>query len=446
METPIYTRLIEYSRKNRISFAMPGHKNMRGLATDLLCCDVTELAATVDLQEECETVKRANKLISEYYGTEKSFILTGGSTLGVQVMLASVLKPGDTLLAFADCHMSVINTCAVCGYKLRLAQVEYDDELFVSGEVCDFNIGKDIKAVLVTSPNYYGIIKNIDYIAEKCRSAGVPLLVDEAHGAHLADKSAVHHGADMVCHSAHKTLGALTGAAYLHICGKNISVSRVKRAIRAFGTSSPSYVIAASADFARAVLAEKDYSDTADECRNFKAAITDRTEISALKNDDETRIVLNFSKYAVTGFDIDKRLSQYYGIDAEMADSSNIVLIATPYNTHSDFMSLYHALLDITDGLKPAEGRNGTIPPPGFDGVISPAEAWYADTEWVNIDEAEGRVSAALVTVYPPGTAVIVTGGMINAEQIKYIKRISEFGGRITGISDNKIEVVKWRE
>ncbi len=439
METPIYTRLTEYHRKNRISFAMPGHKNLRGLAPDLLKCDVTELSQTVDLHSECETVARANNLLSEYYGTKKSFIMTGGSTAGIQAMLASVLKPGDILLAFSDCHMSVINTCAICGYKLKLVGVEYDKDFLVPRNNSEFEIDKNIKAVLVTSPNYYGIAKDIVRLSEKCKMADIPLLVDAAHGAHLK----LAASADMVCHSAHKTLGALTGAAYLHICSDRIDIKRVKRALRSFQSSSPSYVIAASADTARAVLEETNYSEIIDECRRFKSAITDMTEIKALENDDITRIVLNFSSYNITGFEVDRRLSEYFGIDIEMSDYSNIVLIATPYNTHGDFMSLFHALRDIISGLEPKTEKEIIVPPPVSEYVISPSDGWYADTEWIDIDKSEGRTSAATVTVYPPGTAVIVTGGKISKEAICYLQASQELGAKLTGISDNKIEVVK---
>ncbi len=454
METPIYTRLTEYHRKNRISFAMPGHKNLRGLAPDLLKCDVTELLQTVDLHSECETAERANTLLSEHYGTKKSFIMTGGSTAGIQAMLASVLKPGDTLLAFSDCHMSVINTCAICGYKLKMVAVKYDEEFLVPRDIPDIEIAEDIKAMLVTSPNYYGITKDIVGLAYKCSRANIPLLVDEAHGAHFEATtddgvvgmqtpiSAVSLGADMVCHSAHKTLGALTGAAYLHVCSERIDINRVKRVLRSFQSSSPSYVIAASADFARAALEETDYACIVDECNQFKNAITDMTKIKALPNNDKTRIVLNFSAYSITGFEVDKRLSEYYGIDIEMSDYSNIVLIATPYNTHSDFMVLFHALRDITSGLELSNKKDILVPPPVPDGVISPSDGWYADTECIDIDKSEDRISASTVTVYPPGTAVIVTGGRITKEAISYIKMSQKLGAKLTGISDNGIEVV----
>ena len=447
MEAPIYNRLIEYHRKRRISFAMPGHKNGRGLMPELYQCDVTELSATVDLHHEDEYVKRANELLSERFGTKRSFIMTGGSTAGVQAMISSVCRPGDTVLASADCHKSVVNACAICGCRLRLIPTRTDDEFAVPCGLCDFDITDDVKAVIVVSPDYYGRVKNIEYIAKKCHDAKVPLLVDEAHGAHFtADdrfpESAVELGADMVCQSAHKTLNALTGAAYLHVMGDRVDLKRVKRALSAFQSSSPPYPVAASADTARAALSEISYDDIIKECSEFKKAIANTTKIKALANDDETRIVLCFREYETTGFEIDRLLSERYGIDVEMADHMNIVLIATPWNEHRDFMALFRALHDICDGLNGREKEIKVKLPPPHSGVLSPSSAWYADTEMIRIDEAEGRMSAQTVTVYPPGIAVILPGTVVRKEDIQYITELEKEGAKISGTEDNRIEVV----
>lgn len=446
METPVYTRLAAYHKKNRISFAMPGHKNMRALAGDLEQCDVTELAATLDLHHEDETVSRANELLSELYGSIRSFIMTGGSTAGVQAMLAGTLRPGDTLLASADCHKSVINTCALCGFRLRLLPVRYDEQFMIPSVTEDFEITPDIGAVMVTSPNYYGMAKDISALADKCHRAGVPLLADEAHGAHFIaseefPETAVKQGADMVCQSAHKTLNALTGAAYLHICSGRVDTERVKRALRSFQTSSPPYPIAASADIARATLARTSYDNIIKECRDFCGAVQSMTGIRILKNDDPTRIVLNFGAYDTTGFAVNNRLSEYYGIDAEMADLANIVLIATPWNTHSDFMSLFQALRGITDNLRPCE-KAGVAMPPVCTETVSPAEGWFARTELVPLTASAGRVCAAAVTPYPPGTVLILPGMVITKEQTEYVLRLLSAGAQVSGITDNRIEVV----
>ena len=137
-------------------------------------------------------------------------------------------------------------------------------------------------------------------------------------------------------------------------------------------------------------------------------------------------------------------LSEHFGIDVEMADNLNIVLIATPWNKHSEFMELFAALRDITDMIPKRKERPAFKLPPDKTGVISPADGWYGDTECVDLDDAENRVSAAVIAAYPPGTAIVITGETITREQIEYIKLLEGFGAEITGTdSSSKIEVVK---
>ena len=451
MKAPIYEKLIEYHNKNRISFAMPGHKNGRGLPSGLINCDVTELDATDDLRRPREAVTEAQRLLAKLYGAQRSYILTGGSTAGIQAMLAAALSPGETLLAASDCHMSVINACALLGINLRFAQRGFDSEFNIpSGEP---EIGAaldkhgDIKAVLVTSPNYYGICADISALAKICRGRGIPLLVDEAHGAHfIADTRLPESAAaiaDAVCQSAHKTLNALTGAAYLHINGDLTDRKRLENAIALFGTSSPSYVIAASADTARAELENGGgWKRACDLSAEFRRAVRGNTKIKVLENDDVTRIVLNFGAYETTGFAVNSELSEKYGVDAEMADLTNIVLIASPSNDAEDYAVLYDALRQITRGLKERITPLEIGQPPVCGGVIRPRDAVFGKSEKIRLEDCENRVSCRTVTAYPPGVPIICAGGVITRGQIEYIKRLDSFGAQITGTENGYTEVL----
>lgn len=435
METPIYSRLCGYYNENRIPFAMPGHKNMRGIDFDLKKCDVTELAKTMNLMSDDEIVTLASEYLRKLYGARRSFILTCGSTSGVQAMILSCLVPGDTLLATADCHMSVINICAVAGINIKFVK-----------EVTDESITDDINAVFVTSPNYYGVTKDIRRISEMCRKRSIVLMTDEAHGAHFTGKnglpkSAVMLGADIVCQSAHKTLNALTGAAYLHIATDMVDINRVKKAIKAVHTSSPSYLTAASADIARAVLEITDYTDIIKECNEFKDAVK-RLGVDILDNDDPTRIVIGFSKYGLSGFEVADKLSEEYGIDTEMADLKNVVMIVSPYNKHSDFTELFVALRKLLSGKELREKETDLPEPPEISGVISPSKGWFGKSRIVDLSKAVGETAARTVCVYPPGTAVIATGGKVTEKAVFYIKAVLMYGAEVTGIENGKIEVI----
>lgn len=449
MSAPLYEHLIGYTAKNRISFAMPGHKNGRGLRNDILSVDVTELPVTENLHNPGKYVTEAKRLLSKLYGSEESYILIGGSTAAIQAMICSAVKCGGTLLSAADCHISVINTCALLGINLKIFPKNIIDGFSVPDRTGTLKgyLTDDVDAVIITSPNYYGICSDIKTIAKECHEKNIPLLVDEAHAAHfVADDSfpetAVKY-ADAVCQSAHKTLNAMNGAAYLHVNGLRIDRNRLEKALRMFQSTSPSYPVAVSADLAREEIENgKHWEKTYNMCMSFKKKIGD-TKILILNNDDATRIVLNFSEYGITGFDVEKKLSEH-GIDIEMADLNNIVLIVTPSNTQADMDILSKELIEIIDKSTGTLKKKKIQPPPVFDGKIFPQKAFYAKQRDTKIGNAAGKCSCSTVVAYPPGIPIIYMGETIRTEQIEYIKYIEKNGAEITGLADGKIAVAEW--
>ncbi|MCC8169618.1 MAG: aminotransferase class I/II-fold pyridoxal phosphate-dependent enzyme [Oscillospiraceae bacterium] len=449
MNTPLYTRLKKYYSQNRISFAMPGHKNGRGLRRDLLDCDVTELDETENLHNPGKFIKESKRLLSELFGSDESFIMTCGSTAGIQAMIASAVKPGGTLLAAADCHMSVINTCSLLGINLKFISRETDAKFLIPKRIESvekYICGAD--AVIITSPTYYGLCSDIESISKICHERGIPLLVDEAHGAHFISSAefptpAVMSGADAVCQSAHKTLNALTGAAFLHVKSGLINRAKLAKLLAMFQTSSPSYIIAASADIAASELRETGWDKICALCDDFKKTLSSETDIEFLENDDCTRLVLCFGKYDTSVFQIKNILSKSYKIDVEMADLLNLVLIVTPSNTREDLDALRGALIEITSGLRKRTEALKITPLPTLDGVISPRDALFADTEKTAFTECAGRISAATVTAYPPGIPIICAGAEITRAQLEYIEYLREIGAEIIGADGGMIEVLR---
>ena len=449
MDTPLYKRLKNYADSDRVSFSMPGHKRRTDFS-ELAKSDITELPATADLHAESDAVEEANSLLSKLYKSKRSFILSGGSTTAIHAMIAAAVKPGETLLVTPDCHMSVINICAVMGIKIRVADADFDGDFMIGRGINSvlkyLNNYPDIRAVLITSPTYYGVCSDIKRIAAECHAHGKALIIDEAHGAHfiasdkLPDSSSFY--ADLVCHSAHKTLNALTGAAYLHVNGDIIRPERVRKFINIFETSSPSYVIAASADIARAELENGGWDDIIDICGRFKERIK-QLGIAPLDNDDSTRVVLSFGKYNITGYDVETVLSEKYSVDIEMADMTNIVLIATPKNTADDFEWLYAALEEIVSGITKRETSDYEIQPMPRRGIINSQSALFSGGREVGIENASGLTSRSTVTAYPPGTPVIFAGEIITGAHIKAILELKSAGAKITGMNKNMIDTVK---
>ncbi len=448
METPLYTRLINYHSQNRISFAMPGHKNGVGLIGELLNCDVTELSKTEDLFHAGEYTQKSLELLAKTYKSQKSFILTSGSTTAIHTMLLSVLNIGDTLLASADCHMSVVNICAIMGIKIRVLPKEYKNNLPTKtvGIAKMLKEYPDIKACIITSPNYYGVCSDVEDIAKECHKYGIPLIVDEAHGAHFIasdklPKTAMELGADMSCQSAHKTLNALTGAAYLHVKSNLVSPKRVERTLLMLHSSSPSYIIASSADIARAQLeCDSAWEGTIKICEEFKDVIENTTDIEFLENDDKTRLVLCFDNYDISGFEVSKLLSEYYDIDVEMATANAIVLIITASNTKDELDRMCVALGNILKKVPKTQGNTFLVNIEHSEEIL-PFIAHRSKKKEVNIDDCVGKMCAETITVYPPGIPVLYAGEVIKKEAIEYIKENEKKGALITGITDGLISI-----
>ncbi len=446
MSSPLYERIGDYARRNRISFAMPGHKGGAGLKKDLLSLDVTELDGTEDLHHGGEYVTEARRLLSRLYGSGDSYILTGGSTAAVQSMICGAVAPGGLLLASADCHQSVVNACAVMGIRIRFIPTLFDKDFCIPrgvSSVAEY-ITDDTDAVMLVSPNYYGICSDIKTAARECHARHIPLLVDEAHGAHFAasalfPETAVKY-ADAVCHSAHKTLNALTGAAYLHINGALIDTQRTRAALSVFQSSSPSYVIASSADTAR-----EDIEDARAWEENYARCAVLRKNLSELgadmpDNDDMTRVVFGLPRIGMTGFELNAALSER-GIDTEMADLYSVVTIITPSNTQDEVDALRFAVADIAVGTEKKPPLPHIDAPPICGKTLDPSAAFFAEREQVKLSDASGRVSCVNVAPYPPGIPIITIGETVTDEKLDYIKHILGYGGAVTGVDNGEITV-----
>lgn len=443
----LYEHLCGYAGLDRISFAMPGHKGGRGFSREfkarLAEIDVTELADTENLYAPRQVLSQAQQRLAELYGSRKSFFLTGGSTEGIHVMIYSACS-GGKLLVNRTCHRSVVNCCVLGGIEPVFIPQETDGELLVPKCVTPESVEKclaendGVDAVMITTPSFYGQIADVEAIARVCHKHGVPLLADEAHGAHFAaegmPKGAIYCGADMAVQSAHKTLNALNQAAYLHAAGDIVDIARVSALVGMVGTSSPSYPVIASAQLAAEELSDGSWQRLADYLGKKKHGIMKRTRLVMPKRScDPARVVFGFKNYAVTGYEAERRLRQEYNIDIEMADHKNVVCIVTPSNTREEIDLLFEAAEQICAGA--GEERGTLLPdPPLPEPAVSPRRAFYADGEILPLEKAAGRISKSAVCAYPPGSALLSFGERISSGMIEYVNTIKTMGAAIEGL------------
>ena len=286
---PLVDGVLKYIKEKNISFCMPGHKGglgflktMQGkeLYENFIKGDITEVDGLDNLHHAEGIIKESQQLLSEYYGSIKSYFLVNGSTSGNLAMIFSSFNEGDKIIVERNCHRSIFN--AIIMRKLKPVYIKnkihskYDAPFPLDKEhfLYLINENKDAKGIIVTYPNYYGICFDLPYVIEIARKYDMKVLVDAAHGAHfgaskLLPKNPLKMGANMVVMSAHKTLPSLTQTAFLHV-GEGIDISKVDFYVSAFLSTSPSYMFLCSMDYARFYIqeyGENDYEELIKICQ-----------------------------------------------------------------------------------------------------------------------------------------------------------------------------------
>ncbi|MEK4045843.1 aminotransferase class I/II-fold pyridoxal phosphate-dependent enzyme [Paenibacillus sp. FSL H8-0048] len=274
---PVYEMLEQYRLKGNISYHVPGHKNgeayrstvsakSAGYLAEVMRYDVTEITGTDDLHHPEGVIREAQELAADCYGAEESYMLVGGSTAGNLALILTVCaEPGSLLLLQRNVHKSVIHGLMLAGARAVFLEPQIDPgsglAVAPSAETVQeaLNAYPEAAGVLVTMPNYYGMGIDLAPLAKACHQSGVPLLVDEAHGAHYGQHpalpaGALAGGADGVVQSTHKMLTALTMGAMLHVQGPWLDRALLRQRLAMVQSSSPSYPVMASLDLARRLL------------------------------------------------------------------------------------------------------------------------------------------------------------------------------------------------
>ena len=462
MRSRLAKRLEQYRNLRRISLAMPGHKGGRGIPDELrkhfFSYDVTELSDTDSLYGSEGALKEAQERAARFYQSRETLFLVNGSTSGIFIMLLSCCHAGDWVLVSRHCHQSVIHACTVFGlvpvYLESTLIPGYEIPDAVSPAAVERALERErVSAVLITSPNYYGIVSDVAAIAEIVHRYGIPLLVDEAHGAHFAaseeifPKSAVRQGADLVVQSAHKTLATMNQTAFLHICSEQVDRERVHTAAKMLQTSSPSYAMLATADEAREMLEEsgaEEWKRIFRACETARKILSEAVTLPVLKKGyyDPCRLVVPVMEYDLTGFSLAERLRCEDRIDVEMADTGCVVMLPSPSNSTEEIISAAKAVVRILKTV-PKKEKKPTDLPQIPETALSPREAFERNGIWMDWEQAIGKISKNTVVIYPPGTPVIVLGERISRECVFAIQRAEKNGAEVTGIRKNKFYVVE---
>lgn len=474
-QTPLLSALLKYVQDETIPFHVPGHKQGRGNRelTDLLgtTCMQIDLTCFDGLDNICNPVsviKEAESLAAQLYGAESAFFLVNGTTSGIQAMIMSVCDPGDKLLIPRNAHKSAIGGIILSGADPIYLEPEIDEYMGVAMGVTPETVisalekHSDIKALFMINPTYYGIASNLKAIVDIAHSYNVPVIVDEAHGAHLKfnnklPMSAMEAGADIAASSTHKLGGSLTQSSLLLHQGKLVKREKIKATLNLAQTTSPSYILLASLDVARKQLAlhgNKMIEDT------YQLAIWAREELKKISglyvlneevlnqpgcfDIDLTKIVINVRELGISGYELEKILRKEYRIQVELSDLFNIIILVSIGDSKETLGYLINCLDEIASRYTLRNVIKYFIPLPEIpSAVVSPREAFYDETKSVLLAEAEGEISAEMIMAYPPGIPIICPGERISREIIDYVNILKSEDAILQGTEDPDVTRIK---
>ena len=459
-EKTLLEKLLALRESGVLPMHMPGHKRNTALAPYLgtlgASLDITEIDGFDNLHEPQGILLDAQKRAAALWGAKESFFLVNGSSGGILAGLYALTKPGDTVLLSRAVHRSVLHAFELCRLTPRFIAPDFVGESSSFASVSPAAVRQaldacpDIKTVLITSPNYEGVLSDIASIAEVCHARGTLLMVDEAHGAHLGlgggfPDGAVKNGADLVVQSLHKTLPSLTQTAILHICSPRVDPDKIRRALSVFETSSPSYLLMASIDACVTLLRGDPcvLSAWRENLRDFDRASSALSHIALplrggkrenVFDFDPSKIVLSSRK--LSGVDLARHLREGYGIELEMAVPDHALAMTGPGDTQESLARFSRALEALDRQIAslpdiPADAPDAALYRIEPSLAMPARDALCAEHVLAPLDACAGRIAAEYVWAYPPGVCMLIPGQRITPELSEALVRAAAIPGHL---------------
>jgi arginine decarboxylase len=478
LSMPLVAQLLASADRDTAPFHTPGHKQGQGIPAvlrtawgeALFRADLPELPELDNLYTPAGVIAQAQAQAAHTFGADRTWFLVNGSTVGILASILATCGPGDKLLLPRTAHRSAIAACILSGAVPVFLMPSYNRELDVVGTLTPATVEQalaehaDAKAILLVSPTYDGMCADVRAIAHLAHTHKLPLVVDEAHGPHLGfhpdlPASALQSGADVVVQSTHKVLAGLTQAAMLHQQGAWVEGERLGQALGLLQTSSPSYLLLASLDAARAQMASQGHDLLA---QTLELVGTVRHHLQALSGlrllspqalgawaYDPTRLLVNVAQLGCTGYAADAYLHGDLGVTAELPSLHNLTFLFSLGNTPRDAERLiaglrqlvahpprepvtgcFSSLGELWDTSQPVAGR-------------SPRDAFFGQRHRVPLELAIGAYSAELICPYPPGIPVLLPGEGISEAAVHYLLQVQASGGTISGCADPSLKTVQ---
>jgi len=475
--TPLFDALVSLAESRKVSFHTPGHKSGKGISTrfkkfvgpKIFSIDLTTLDEVDCLQKPTGVIKEAQELAAEAYGADHSFFLINGSTVGNHAMVLAACSPGDEVLVARNTHKSILTGIILAGARPHFFLPEWDPDLGiplnVTSEAVDSALKNhaEAKALILTSPNYYGVTADLETIFKSARERGLLILVDEAHGPHLnfhphLPPPALRMGADLCVQSTHKIVGGMTQSSMMHLKGNRIDLARLQGVLQLMQSTSPSYVLMASLDLARMQMATEGRKllekaiHLAEEARHriqemegiacfARSQIQERGHFDL----DVTKLTISTRGLELTGFQASALLNGESDVQVEMADLYNLLVIVSIGDRKDDLLRLTSGLEKIAQSYPQGRDRCREVifPPIGASLPLSPREAYFAPYRHLDLKDATGEISSDIVTIYPPGIPLLVPGERISREIADYLEIMGNQGARVDGLRDGSTPQIR---
>ena len=470
--------LLDHASKKPVSFHMPGHKGSEifrrygcgDFLDHIADCDITEIPGADNLFQAEGIIRNTQEKYASLYGAGHSYLLINGTSGGIIASILATVRPGGKLIMARNCHKSVFNALTLGQITPVYAHPELLPGPGITGGISPEEIRRclseapDADAVILPSPNYYGICSDIEEIAAMVHAAGKVLIVDQAHGAHLKffhrfgygegmPAAAEDSGADLIIGSIHKTLASLTQSAVLNLCSHRVDRYVLEDKLQAIQSTSPSYILMGFLDLNADLLLEHgkeaigEWRENVDWFYREAAGIDGLTLLDA-PGLDRTKINLDMSALGLTGAALENLLISE-GIYSELNTGNILMLMTGIGNTRADMERTVRALQKIASARRPVNAHSNTAGSAGqpADGAKSAAGAAPAplpgplrqipeDKEFVPLLQAAGRVCAGSIIPYPPGIPLVCPGEEITEEIVRWVSDLRAAGEKVIGVND----------
>jgi arginine decarboxylase len=480
-DTPYLDALRAYAARKPGRFHVPGHKGGVGADPGLieaigqraLELDIPALTYGVDVGDEPTPFVVAQRLAADAWGASRTWWLVNGASQGNHVALLALGHRGHRVVTQRNAHSSTIDALVMSGLRPTFVAPELDPELHIAHcmtpDALDGALRETPDAVgaTVVSPTYFGAVADVAGLLEVAHGHGVPLVVDEAWGAHLRfhedlPADALSLGADLVISSTHKIVGSLTQSAMIHLGhGDLITEDVVDRCVTLVESTSPSALLFASLDTARRSAARRGrelLDETLGALARTREAVRQIPGLDVLDERlagapgvfdyDPLRLAIDVRGTRASGYELARVLREEHDVLMELAGENVMVAV---YGMGEDAGAASERLLEalrqtvesVSSKPQPAEAVQFAPPPPWGELVMTPREAFLGPQEVVPAADAVGRVAAESLAAYPPGIPNVLPGERLTAETLDYIQQTIAHGGSLRGASDRELKTLR---